>query len=189
MRWQQLFADLQAEFDEAAAAEERAQLPSRARAEAGAVRLADRLGGALGAQVSLRCRGAGEVAGRLEELGPDWALVTDDNGREALVALPAVVAVSGLVRSTAAAAPESPLRTALDLRRALRGLARDRSTVAVVLDDGAVLTGTVDRVGADFVELAEHAPDEFRRAGAVRAVRAVALAGVAVVRRLTPGAA
>ncbi len=189
MRWQQLFADLQAEFDEAAAAEERAQLPSRARAETSAVRLADRLGGALGAQVSLRCRGAGEVAGRLEELGTDWALVTDDVGREVLVALPAVVAVSGLVRSTAAAAPESPVRAALDLRRALRGLARDRSAVAVVLDDGGVLTGTVDRVGADFVELAEHAPDEFRRAGAVRGVRAVALAGVAVVRGLTPGAA
>jgi hypothetical protein len=189
MRWQQLFEDLQAEFDEAAAADERAQLPSRSRAETSAVRLADRLGGAQGGRVSLRCRGAGEVAGRLEELGPDWALVTDDAGREVLVALPAVVAVSGLLRSTAPAAPESPVRAALDLRRALRGLARDRSAVAVVLDDGGVLTGTLDRVGADFAELAEHAPDEFRRAGAVRAVRAVALAGVAVVRRLAPGAA
>jgi hypothetical protein len=189
MRWQQLFADLQAEFDEAAAAEERAELPSRSRAETGAVRLAERLGGAVGGRVSLRCRGAGEVAGQLEELGPDWALLTDDAGREVLVALPAVVAVSGLVRSTAAAEPASPVRAALDLRRALRGLARDRSAVAVVLDDGAVLTGTVDRVGADFVELAEHAPDEFRRTGAVRSVRAVVLAAVAVVRTLTPGAA
>jgi hypothetical protein len=188
MRWQQLFADLQAEFDEATAAEERAQLPSRSRAETAAVRLPERLGGAVGGRVSLRCRGAGEVAGRLEEVGSDWALVTDDAGREVLVALPAVVAVSGLVRSTAAGRA-SPVRTALDLRRALRGLARDRSVVAVVLDDGAVLTGTVDRVGADFVELAEHAPDEFRRPGAVRSVRAVVLAAVAVVRTLTPGAA
>ncbi len=38
MRWQQLFADLQAEFDEATAAEERAQLPSRSRAETAAAR-------------------------------------------------------------------------------------------------------------------------------------------------------
>ncbi|MGY1664951.1 hypothetical protein [Geodermatophilus sp. SYSU D00696] len=188
MRWQQLFADLQAEFDEASAAEERAELPSRSRAETAAVRLAERLGGAVGERVSLRCRGAGEVAGRLGEVGPDWALLTDDAGREVLVALPAVVAVSGLVRSTAAAGPVSPVRAALDLRRALRGLARDRSAVAVVLDDGGVLTGTVDRVGADFVELAEHAPDEFRRSGAVRSVRAAVLGAVAVVRTLAPGA-
>jgi hypothetical protein len=188
MRWQQLFADLQAEFDEATASEERAELPSRSRAETAAVRLAERLGGAVGGRVSLRCRGAGEVTGRLEEAGADWALLTDDPGREVLVALPAVVVVSGLVRSTAAAST-TRTHTALDLRRALRGLARDRSAVAVVLDDGAVLTGTVDRVGADFVELAEHAPDEFRRPGAVRSVRAVALTAVAVVRTLSPGAA
>lgn len=188
MRWQRLFTDLQAEFEEAAAREERAELPSRSRAETSAVRLAERLGGAVGERVSLRCRGAGEVAGRLEEAGADWALLTDDAGREVLVALPAVVVASGLVRSTAAE-PGTRVRAALDLRWALRGLARDRSPVAVVLDDGAVLTGTVDRVGADFVELAEHAPDEFRRAGAVRSVRAVALPAVAAVRTLRPGAA
>ncbi|MGY1726656.1 hypothetical protein ACI79J_06760 [Geodermatophilus sp. SYSU D01062] len=189
MRWQQLFADLQAEFEEAAAAGERAELPSRSRAEVGALRLADRLGGAVGGHVSLRCRGAGEVAGRLTELGPDWALLDDGSGREVLVALPAVVAVSGLVRTTAAAGAPRAVRAALDLRRALRGLARDRGAVAVVLDDGGVLTGTVDRVGADFVELAEHAADDFRRAGAVRGVRAVVLSAVAVVRTLAPGAA
>jgi hypothetical protein len=188
MRWQQLFADLQAEFEAAEAAGGWAELPSRARAETGAVRLAERLGGAVGHRLSLRCRGAGEVAGRLTERGPDWLLLEDDAGREVLVALPAVLAVAGLVRTTAA--PEgSPVRRALDLRRALRGLARDRSTVAVVLDDGGVLTGTLDRVGADFVELAEHAADDFRRAGAVRVVRAVVLGAVAVVRTLAPGAA
>lgn len=189
MRWQQLFADLQAEFEEAAAAEERAQLPSRSRAEFGTLRLADRLGGAVGGRVSLRCRGAGEVAGVLADVGPDWVLLDDGQGREVLVALPAVVAVTGLVRATAPAEPPSAVRAALDLRRALRGLARDRSAVALVLDDGGVLAGTVDRVGADFVELAEHAPDDFRRAGSVRGVRAVVLSAVAVVRTLAPGAA
>jgi hypothetical protein len=189
MRWQQLFTDLEAEFDEAAAREERAELPSRSRAETSTVRLAERIGGAVGGRVSLRCRGAGEVAGRLTDAGVDWALLVDDTGREVLVALPAVVVASGLVRSTAATARAARVRAALDLRWALRGLARDRSAVAVVLDDGGVLTGTVDRVGADFVELAEHAPDEFRRPGAVRAVRAVALGALAVVRTLSPGAA
>ncbi|WP_369253464.1 hypothetical protein [Geodermatophilus amargosae] len=189
MRWQQLFADLQAEFEEAEAAEERAQLPARSRAEFGALRLGDRLGGAVGGRVSLRCRGAGEVAGVLTDTGPDWALLDDGSGRDVLIALSAVLTVSGLVRTTVPAGPPSTVRAALDLRRALRGLARDRSAVTVVLDDGGVLTGTVDRVGADFVELAEHAADDFRRAGSVRGVRAVGLSAVAVVRTLVPGAA
>jgi hypothetical protein len=89
--------------------------------------------------------------------------------------------VSGLGRFTAAP-EEGPVRARLDLRRALRGLARDRSAVLVVLDDGAVLSGTVDRVGADFLELARHEPDELRRGPAVREVQAVALPAVAVVR-------
>ncbi|HEX2074593.1 MAG TPA: hypothetical protein VHF92_12480 [Geodermatophilus sp.] len=187
MRWQQLFADLQAEFDEAEAAEERAEEASRVRAEMGAVRLAERLGGARGRRVSLRCRGAGEVAGVLVDVGTDWLLLVDDGGRDVLVASSAVRTAAGLGRGTAAPAEDGRVRAQLDLRRALRGLARDRSVVAVVLDDGALLTGTVDRVGADFLELAEHAPEEPRRGAAVRGVRAVVLSAVAVVRTLVPG--
>jgi hypothetical protein len=68
----------------------------------------------------------------------------------------------------------------------LKGLARDRAVVQVVLDDGAVLTGTIDRVGADYLELAEHAADEPRRVEAVRGVRAVVLTAVGVVRTVPP---
>jgi hypothetical protein len=186
MRWQQLFADLEAEFDEAGTAAERAEDASRGRAEIGAVRLGERLAGARGGPVALRCRGAGEVSGVLADVGADWLLLADDGGRDVLVALPAVVAAAGLGRSTAVPVPAGRVAAQLDLRRALRGMARDRSAVQLVLDDGAVYTGTIDRVGADFVELAEHAADEPRRAGAVRGVRAVAVAAVAVVRRLEP---
>ena len=65
--------------------------------------------------------------------------------------------------------------------------ARDRSAVQIVLDDGSVLGGTLDRVGADYVELAEHPADLPRRAEAVQGVRGVVIAGIAVVRTLTPG--
>lgn len=187
MRWQRLFADLQAEFDEAEAAAERAEDASRRRAETGAVRLVDRLAGALGRPLFLRCRGAGEVAGVLLEVGVDWLLLADDGRREVLVATSTVRAVAGLGRATAPPEDPGPVRARLDLRRALRGLARDRSVVQVVLDDGAVYTGTVDGVGADYVELAEHSADQPRRATAVRGVRAIALPAVAVVRTLTPG--
>jgi hypothetical protein len=181
MRWQQLFADLSAQFDEAASAGQRADVAARARTETAAVALADRLRGSLAAEVGLQCRGAGWVRGRLTDAGADWALLDDERGGELLVALASVRVVSGLGRLTAAP-DEGPVRSRLDLRRALRGLARDRSAVLVVLDDGAVLGGTVDRVGADFVELARHEPDEPRRAPAVREVQAVAVAAIAVVR-------
>ena len=42
-------------------------------------------------------------------------------------------------------------------------------------------------LGADYLELAEHAPDAPRRAEAVQGVRAVLIAAVAVVRTVAPG--
>jgi hypothetical protein len=54
----------------------------------------------------------------------------------------------------------------------------------VVLDDGGALTGTLDRVGADHVELAEHPAGMPRRSEAVQGVTAVAIAAIAVVRTL-----
>jgi hypothetical protein len=187
MRWQQLFADLEGQLAEQEMAEERAEWASRARAEVGAVALVDRLRGSLGSPVSVHCRGAGSVAGRLVETGVDWLLLEEDRARSSLIALAAVQAVSGLGRRTAIAEQVGPVRRRLDLRRALRALARDRATVQMVLDDGLVLTGTVDRVGADYLELAEHAGDQPRRAEAVHAVRAVVIASIAQVRSGPPG--
>jgi hypothetical protein len=187
MRWQQLFADLSAQFEEEETAAERGESASRTRAEVGAIPLAARLGGALGLPVVLDCRGAGRIAGVLTDVGPDWLLLEDERGVQYLVATPAVRTVAGLGRRTAAPEPPGAVRARLDLRRALRGLARNRSVVQVVLDDGGVLTGTLDRVGADYVELAQHAADEPRRAEAVRGVRAVVITAVAVVRTAPPG--
>ena len=183
MRWQKLFADLEAQFAEATSAAELAESASRTRAEAGAVPLVDRLAGSLGHPVRLRCRGAGQVAGVLVEVGPDWLLLSAERGREVLVVTAAVTLVSDLVRRTAAVPDGGRPRVRTDLRRALRGLVRDRSEVTLVLDDGGRLTGTLDRLGADHVEVAEHPAGEPRRAAAVRAVHAVPLGSIALVGR------
>jgi hypothetical protein len=187
MRWQQLFDDLQSQFEAEEAAAERAEWASRARAEVGAVRLVERLAGAIGFPLGLGVRGAGPVAGVLTGLGPDWLLLEDDQGREQLVALAAVRTVAGLGRRTAVQEPAGAVRARLDLRRALRGMARDRSVVQLVLDDGGTLTGTLDRVGADYVELAVHPADEPRRKEVVQSVRAVVIGAIAVVRTIAPG--
>ena len=183
MRWQQLFADLTAQFDEAEAAAELAESASRARAELGAVSLAGRLAGAVGAEVRLRCRGVGQLAGVLVDVGPDWLLLVDERGAESVLATAAVTSLTGLGRRTSPAEEDGWPRVRFDLRLVLRATARDRSAVTVRTDDGVVITGTIDRVGADFVELAEHPAGEPRRAVAVRAVHAIALPAVAVVTR------
>ncbi|MGY1838291.1 MULTISPECIES: hypothetical protein [unclassified Modestobacter] len=185
MRWEQLFADLEAQAADQEAAELDAESASRSRAELGRVHLADRLRGAVGAEVVLTCAGVGELAGRLVEVGVDWLLLTDVQQRELLVATRAVRAVGGLTTLTVDGATDGT-QSRLDLRRALRGLARDRATVQCLLDDGSVFAGTVDRVGADHLELAEHAVDRPRRRGAVSGVRAIVLAAVVAVRTLPP---
>ncbi|MCU1606850.1 MAG: uncharacterized protein JWP46_3315 [Modestobacter sp.] len=185
MRWEQLFADLEAQFVAQDTADGAGDRASRERAEYGRLRLADRLRGARGWPVTLTCRGVGEVTGRLVDVGVDWLLLVDAQQRDVLVAMATVRAVGGLGVETAAG-ELGAVERALDLRRALRGLARDRATVQCLLDDGSTLSGTVDRVGADFVELAEHPLDEPRRRGSVTGVRAVVLAAVAVVRTVRP---
>jgi hypothetical protein len=186
MRWEQLFADLEAQAAEQEAGAEQAEEGSRARAEFGRVRLADRLRGSLGQQVTLGCVGAGQLTGRLVDVGVDWLLLVDGQHRDVLVAVHALGSVAGLARVTAPATEEGPVARALDLRRVLRGLARDRAGVQSLLVDGEVLTGTIDRVGADFVEVAEHPLDQPRRRGAVTGVRAVPVRALVAVRTTVP---
>jgi hypothetical protein len=120
------------------------------------------------------------VRGLLLDAGRDWLLLEEGPGRDALVPLAAVLTVAGLGRRAAPSADRVGER--LDLRWALRGLARDRTALQVLLRDGTVLAGTLDRVGADHVDLAEHPQGELRRAGAVSGVRLLALDGLAVLR-------
>ncbi|HVD89397.1 MAG TPA: hypothetical protein VNB91_10935 [Jatrophihabitantaceae bacterium] len=75
------------------------------------------------------------------------------------------------------------MESRLTFRIALRGLVRDRSTVQVRLTDGRTVIGTLDRVGADFVELAEHAAGESRRAAEVRDVLLLPVQAIVLVRR------
>jgi hypothetical protein len=181
VRWRALFDDLEAQLEAAEAAELHGEVRERARTEQARVRTADRLAAATGDSVVVHVPGAGALRGTLRDAGVDWLLLEEQAGREALVPLAAVLSVAGLPRG-AAPAGEGVVGKALDLRWALRGLVRDRAGVTLVLRDGTAVPGTLDRVGADHVDLAEHAPGEVRRAGAVRGVRLVPLGALALVR-------
>ncbi len=180
MRWQALFADLEGQLCAADAADLAGEVADRSRREAALALLVDRLLPAVGQQVVVHVLGQTMLRGRLLDAGRDWLLL-DEHGAEVLVALSAVTGVNGIVDR--ARAPESTgLATRLDLRWALRGLARSRTGVVLVLIDGAQVTGTLDRVGADHLDLAEHGRGEVRRAAAVRQIRLVPLSALTSVR-------
>ena len=182
MRWEALFGDLEAQGEQMAAAELHAEVADRTRREQGLLGLVDRLRETEGHPLAVTVWGAGSVHGRLLDAGTDWLLLEETGGREVLVPLTAVLGITGVGARTAAPDSEGEVGRRLDLRWALRGLARDRAGVAVVLRDGATVTGTLDRVGADHVDVAEHAPGEPRRAGAVRQVRVVPVSALALLR-------
>jgi hypothetical protein len=179
MRWTRLLADLESQMDALVSAEIDGEIAERTRIETSAVHLTDRLRAGENHPIQVRCVGVGVVRGTLAEAAEEWLLLVEDGGREVLVPLRSVVTVAGWGR--AVASPGGAVR--LGLRHALRGIARDRSPVAVHLTDGSVVAGTVDRVGADFVDLAEHPAGEPRRPSAVRRQLAVPITAIAVVRR------
>ncbi len=167
MRWESLFADLGGQLDAAERLELDDEVAERVRGETGTLRLVDRLRAAVGRTVAVRLRGEARLEGAVTTVGAEWFTLRETGGREVLVALGAVLAVSGVGSAAAVPGSEGPVTARLGLRYALRRLARDRAVVAVRLVDGSAVTGTLDRVGADFVEIAEHALDVPRREGAV----------------------
>jgi hypothetical protein len=185
VRWDELFADLDAQADALDVAERAVEVGERTRIEFAAIGTRERLRAAVGGPIRVQLVGGLAIAGTLERAGADWLLLDEGSGREAVLAVGALRAVHGLGRLSAVPGTGGAVLAKLTLRSALRGIARDRSGVRLHLVDGAVLDATIDRVGADFVEVAEHAVGEARRRSEVRDVILVPIAALAAVRRDT----
>jgi len=82
MRWDRLFADLEARFDEIEDAEAAAELADRQRVAFGAVRAAQRLAGSLDQPIRVRLAGGASIGGVLRTVGPDWLLLAEATARE-----------------------------------------------------------------------------------------------------------
>ena len=192
MRWERLFDDLEAQLGADEARELAAEVADRTRRERAQLGLFERLTAVLdGAVVELRVAGVGLVRGVVTGCGPEWVLV-DQRGdqplsvvrpgapdRPVLLAAPAVRAVTGLYGAT----PGGAVARGFGLGAALRAVSRDRAVVDVVDIDGVVVTGTLDAVGQDLVEVAEHPGDLPRRSENVVRVVAVPFTALAAVRR------
>jgi hypothetical protein len=155
MRWDALFADIEALAAAEGEVERRLEVADRTRFELGRLRLIDRLQPALHTDAALRVGLMGHPAlrGSLQGLGPDWLLLAQEAGAESLIALGAVQTIQGLTAVSAEPGWEGLVGARLDLRVVLRRVVRDRSTVNVGLTSGDTLSGRLARVGSDHVEI------------------------------------
>ena len=183
MRWDELFADLEGQLAAQQVAERDAEVADRTRRELSELTVLDRARASRGAVVRLRVSGVGEITGVLTEVGAQWLLVGEDSGQEALVPLAAVLSANGFGARSATPGSAGPVFARLGLGTALRRLAQDRAVVTVWLRDGSTVSGTIDRVGADFVELSALGAGELPRRSELTGARTVPVAALAMVRR------
>jgi len=188
MRWDALFSDMEAQFAEGDRLAVEAEISERARVETASIALADRLRGSLNSHVAVHLVGGRIFEGTLSHAGAD-ALVLNETRHQILIPYGAVARYAGLGRVSVA--ETSQVRRRIGLSRALRGLARDRTELAVTLryvpETDSGLAGVIDRVGSDFFDLALVSPGEARRASQVRQVATVPFEALGAIRSWSAG--
>jgi hypothetical protein len=185
MRWDELFADLEAQLEAGIGAEERESDAEEERLRLGRRSLRDRIAAMGEGRTSVRIR---LLDGDVIELAPrtvgrDWIAGDLPGGAQAILPLPAVAALLPTPGQVAAdgGPPPGVLTDRLGLPFVLRDLARRRRPVQLRLRHGST-AGTIDRVGRDHLDLAVHPVDDPRRASAVARIEVLALAELLLVR-------
>jgi hypothetical protein len=154
MRWDErlggLFLDLEHQAEGLALVERDAEVAEQSRAEYAQVDLAGRALASTGRRLLVAVAGVGALDAMLSRSGAGWWLL-DDGRQEWLVAVSAIGSVRGL--SSRAVAPEARSVTSrLGLASALREVADGRGQAVLHGRDASVVSGRLERVGADFVE-------------------------------------
>jgi len=189
VEWDHLFDDLEGQL----AAEwesERAALDAESeRLRIAKLTLHDRLRSlaALDADILLELAGGERWAAALRVVGADWIGVRASG--DALLRIAPLTAIESLgvdhgalLGSLSPDRPDLGLRGRMTLGFVLRDLARRRSAVTIGLRSGDPRHGTIDRAGADHLDIALHDPHEPRRARSVRGFRSIPFAALSWVR-------
>ena len=144
MRWDELFAELEAEIDGLEAGVLEDESYELAVAEAGTVGLADRIRAVWGATITLGLTSGMRHEGAVVDLGADWVLI--ESGRaQTLVPVRAIAWIAGLGR---AAPSPGTVERELRLTHALRALAQAEEPVRIAVPNRE-LVGVIVHVGAD----------------------------------------
>jgi hypothetical protein len=192
MRFDLLFDDLESQLETQLDADAAQHHIEEERLRAARTSMRERLAAlARGCAGGIRMRlvGGSAIEVAPTAVGADWLAGELPGGAEAIVPVAAVASLSlsaAQVRASRVRMPE-PERPDLTARLAigvvLRDLARRRVAVDVLSPlEPAALHGTIDRVGADHLDLAVHARGDARREGNVVEHRVLALSAVAMVR-------
>ncbi len=146
-------------------------------------RLLDRLADA--GLVRVEIAGGELIAGRVVAIGRDVVVVAEEvatgqQGGDWAIPVWGITAVTTLPGTSmwSVAALDR-----LGILAVARSWARERDVVRVHRVGAMPLDGTIDAVGADHLELAEHDPGEPRRADAVRRIVTVPMGAIAALRR------
>lgn len=188
MRWNALFEDMEAQLAEAATLAFESEVSERSRADVGLVGLIDRLRGSLGGGVGVHLVSGSTFTGTLSHVGAE-SLVVDEVAHQVLIPFAAVAHYSGIGRI--ALGEPSAVRTRVGLASALRGLARDRAPLTVLLAKGESgeqrIPGVIDRVGRDFIDLAMTPLGEARRASGTLDIATVPFGALRALRSMRSG--
>ena len=180
-----VFDELEAEFEAGLRREAEQEALAAVRAEVGATVLWEQLARRTGGQATALA-GARAFRGVVVASYPEFLVLRAVDGTEHLVRYGPAVSIA-LPADPPALRPAPPAAARrYQFALALRELARRREPVRVELVDGARCDGTIEAVGSDYLEVAEHDLGEARRRAAVRARRFVGLAAVVAV-TLPPG--
>ncbi|WP_261164738.1 hypothetical protein [Microbacterium sp. Marseille-Q6965] len=187
MRWERFFQDLEnqlaAEWDA-----KRAALDSESeRLRIAGLALRDRLRALVGTDpVAFELVDGSRHEAAIAAVGADWIAGRPPAAGVLIVPLAAVRLIGAsepeLLRSARASTGPDLLAARVTLGFALRDLARRRVPATLGLRGGRTATGTLDRVGADHLDLAVHALDAPRRPAEVVGFRLVPLASLAWLR-------
>jgi hypothetical protein len=185
MRWDHLFEDLAGQLEYELQSEQDDLHHEEERLRLGRLPLRDRLVALRGASdpaaARIRCRlRSGDIVRlRLVTVGRDWMAGDLDGAPGQVQAIVPLSAVDALILtpehaqlSLAPVMERSELAARLGIAFLLRDLCRRRAAVTVRTYTGDV-TGTIDRVGRDHLDLAEHDLDVVRRVREVHHIRVI----------------
>ena len=175
-----VFDELEAELEAGLRREAEQESLAAVRAEVGATVLWEQLARRVGAEAAVFA-GARAFRGSVVASYPEFLVLRATDGTEHLIRYgPAGSVALPAEPPTLRPAPVAAARR-YQLALALRELARRREPVRVELVDGSSCDGTIESVGSDYLEVAEHDLGEARRRAAVRARRFVGFPAVVAV--------